>query len=305
MAQRPQHFNSRQRMSRNTFEIFHYKDSNMTEVALHHHDFYEIYFFLSGNVVYNIESRSYQLCPGDILLISPSELHQPVFSQDRKNYERIVLWLNASFLEQFDTPDQAVSRCFGQPGQQHNNLLHTDGATREILTYLFSQLIAESRSEEFGANLAAMGCLAQVLVMINRLALRADRDTPPREHADSVVYRVLEYINAHYQEDLSLDMLANQFFISKYHLSREFNRVVGTSVYRYIIQKRLIMARQLIASGAATSTVYQQCGFGDYSNFYRAFRGEYQMSPREYQENLKKEASARQDLAKLHSMTEQ
>lgn len=299
MAQRPQHFNTRQRMTRDTFEIFHYRDNNMTEVALHHHDFYEVYFFLSGSVSYNIESRSYRLSPGDLLLISPSELHQPVFSDDRKNYERIVLWINSAFLEQFDSPGREVSRCFGQPGQPHNNLVHTDGATREILTFLFSQMIAESRSEEFGAELYALGCMAQALVMINRLSLRAEQETEPRENTDSAVYRILGYINDHYREELSLDDLANRFFISKYHLSREFNRIVGTSVYRYIIQKRLIMARQLMAAGTPTSTVYQQCGFGDYSNFYRAFRAEYEMSPREYVESLKKESAARQTAGKI------
>lgn len=305
MAQRPQHFSTRQRMSRNTFEIFHYRDSNMTEVALHHHDFYEVYFFLSGSVSYNIESRSYRLSPGDLLLISPSELHQPVFTDDRKNYERIVLWINAAFLQQFDSPGRELSRCFGHPGQPHNNLIHTDGTTREILVYLFNQMIAESRSGEFGAELYALGCLTQALVMINRLALRAEQEAEPRENTDSAVFRILAYINEHYREDLSLDDLANRFFISKYHLSREFNRIVGTSVYRYIVQKRLIMARQLMASGVPTSTVYQQCGFGDYSNFYRAFKGEYQMSPREYLDSLKKESAARQDVAKIRRMTEQ
>ena len=304
MAQRPQHFNSRQRMSRNTFEIFHYRDNNMTEVALHHHDFYEIYFFLSGSVSYNIESRSYRLSPGDLLLISPSELHQPVFTEDRKNYERIVLWINSAFLEQLDSPGREVTRCFGQPGQPHNNLVHTDGTTREILTYLFNQMAAESRSEEFGAELYALGCMTQVLVMINRLALRTEQVAEPRENTDSAVFRILEYISEHYQEDLSLDDLANRFFISKYHLSREFNRIVGTSVYRYIIQKRLIMARQLMAAGVPISTVYQQCGFGDYSNFYRAFKSEYQMSPREYLDGLKKESAARQESGRLRSLTE-
>jgi len=305
MAQRPQHFNTRQRMHRNTFEIFHYKDNNMTEVALHHHDFYEVYFFLSGSVSYNIESHSYRLSPGDLLLISPSELHQPVFNDDRKNYERIVLWINASFLHQFDSPGREITRCFGQPGQPRSNLIHTDGVTRELLSYLFNQMIAESRSDEFGSEIYAMSCMTQALVMINRLAIRAQQEAEPRENADSAVFRILAYINEHYQEDLSLDDLANRFFISKYHLSREFNRLVGTSVYRYIIQKRLIMARQLMASGTPTSTVYQQCGFGDYSNFYRAFKAEYQMSPREYLDGLKKESAARQDVAKIRSMTEQ
>ena len=71
MASRVQRFDTRQHMRRNTYEIFRYKDAYLKEVALHHHDFYEVYFFLAGNVQYNIESRSYLLTPGDILLISP------------------------------------------------------------------------------------------------------------------------------------------------------------------------------------------------------------------------------------------
>ena len=97
------------------------------------------------------------------------------------------------------------------------------------------------------------------------------------------------YINENYNEDLNLDMLANKFFISKYHLSREFNRLVGTSVYRYIIQKRLVMAKQLMSTGISSTAVYQHCGFGDYSNFYRAFKSEYQISPKEYMATLREE----------------
>ena len=131
------------------------------------------------------------------------------------------------------------------------------------------------------------------------MALRAGRAPEPRENADSVVYRILTYINEHYSEDLTLDFLANEFFLSKYHLSREFSRVVGTSVHRYIVQKRLIMARQLMAAGTSTSEVSQLCGFGDYSNFYRAFTGEYQISPRKYQEELKRESSRQPDIPRF------
>ena len=92
MATRTHNFTSRQKMSRNTYEIFHYRDAAMQDVALHHHDFYEVYYFLSGSVGYNIESRSYRLSPGDILLIAPHELHQPVFPEEMQGYERIVLW---------------------------------------------------------------------------------------------------------------------------------------------------------------------------------------------------------------------
>ena len=305
MASRLHTFNTRQKMNRSTFEVFHYRDDYMKEVALHHHDFYEIYFFQSGNVSYNIESRNYLLTPGDVLIISPNELHQPIFGEDRQNYERTVLWINKSFLEQFNIPGQEISRCFDTTQQQHTNLLRPDGVSRELLNYLLIALEQEMDSREYASGLYAMGLLAQLLVIINRMAERSGRESEPRANSDSVVYRVLGYINEHYNEELSLDFLANKFFISKYHLSREFARLVGTSVYRYIIQKRLVMAKQMMSAGMSTSEVYQHCGFGDYSNFYRAFRNEYQVSPRQYLEELKGEKSAQPRITRLKERVEQ
>ena len=104
------------------------------------------------------------------------------------------------------------------------------------------------------------------------------------------MYNVLGYINDHYAEDLSLDHLANRFFISKYHLAREFQRLVGTSVHRYIVQKRLVIAKQMLSEGKPSSEVYQKCGFGDYSNFYRAFKAEYQISPKDFVLRLRESA---------------
>ena len=91
-------------------------------------------------------------------------------------------------------------------------------------------------------------------------------------------------------EPLSLEQLAEQVYVSKYHLSHEFNRLVGTSVYRYIQKKRLLIARQLLAQGKRPSEVYNACGFGDYAGFYRAFRNEYGVSPREYAYSVRSDA---------------
>jgi len=128
-----------------------------------------------------------------------------------------------------------------------------------------------------------------VLISLNRLAL-VTKQTQKLDSPGSAVYNVLGYINEHYHEDLSLDHLANKFFISKYHLSREFQRLVGTSVHRYIVQKRLVMAKQMLSTGKPSSEVYQTCGFGDYSNFYRAFKAEYQISPKDYALRIKESA---------------
>ena len=289
MATRHQRFDTRQTMHNATFEVFHYKDAYPKEVALHHHDFYEVYFFLSGNVQYNIESRSYLLTPGDVLLISPMELHQPMFESEHREYERIVLWIDKQFLEGISPSGESFTICFDTSSPHHSNLLRPEGVQRQFLMFLLEQLIAENNSQEPYQAITALSYLAQVLVLLNRLSLQQSNDMPAAA-PDSTVYNVLSYINEHYSENLSLDDLANRFFISKYHLAREFQKLVGTSVHRYIIQKRLVMAKQMLSSGAPSSEVYQSCGFGDYSNFYRAFRSEYQISPKEYVARLKENA---------------
>ena len=110
-------------MLTNNYEIYRYRDSYLNNVALHHHDFYEVYLFLNGNVNYTIESRNYHLLPGDILLISPLELHQPRITLEKHPYERIVLWVNKSFLEQFSTPHTTLTHCFDSTVPGHTNLL--------------------------------------------------------------------------------------------------------------------------------------------------------------------------------------
>ena len=297
MAVKHQRFDTRQTMHRTTFEVFRYKDAYLKEVALHHHDFYEVYFFLSGNVQYNIESRSYLLTPGDVLLISPMELHQPMFGPEQREYERIVLWIDKQFLEGLSMPGQHFTACFDSSSPNHSNLLRPEGVQRQFLMFLLEQLIQESGSQEPYQEICALSYLAQVLVLLNRLALQQRKEEPVATQ-DSTVYNVLGYINEHYNENLTLDELANRFFVSKYHLSREFQRLVGTSVHRYIVQKRLVMAKQMLSSGRPSSEVYQHCGFGDYSNFYRAFRAEYQISPKEYVLRLKSSAYREDPLPK-------
>ena len=94
-------------------------------------------------------------------------------------------------------------------------------------------------------------------------------------------------MNLHYSESLSLDGLADQFYISKYHLSHEFNKHMGIGLYQYLQRKRLVIARQLMSQGKKPVEVYAQCGFEDYAGFYRAFRRIYGKSPREYIQSLK------------------
>lgn len=279
-----QRFDSRQSMKDKRFEVFHYRDKKMDQVGIHHHDFFEVYFFLSGHVSFKVEGKSYHLEPGDLLLINPQELHQPDIGADAL-YERIVLWIDRGYLAELSRDaDMDLTACFDNEAPGHTNLLRPTKLRRAALSQLLDRLTREYYSDELGSFAYAQGLLLQFMVEINRLC-QSSGYVEKREEPD-LVAQVLTYIGNHYQENLTLEFLAAEFFVSKYHLSHEFSHRVGTSVYRYVIFRRLLQARELIAAGQAPGEVYQSCGFGDYANFYRAFKGEYGISPREFAARL-------------------
>lgn len=264
-------FDPRQSMHRPDFEIFHYHDPKMQEVPLHHHDFYEIYYFLGGRVEYLVEGRSYRLEPEDILLISPRELHRPNVAAD-EGYERIVLWVDAAYLSTIDE-DGALRRCF----ETGRNLYH--GAHTPVAA-LIRRLAAEAASQREGSALSSRGLFFQLMAEL--LRLEKEGATGNEEQSESpLIARIVDYLGAHFREELSLDALAERFYVSKYHLSHQFSRAVGTSVYRYILLKRLQHAKELLSEGVSPGEACRKSGFKDYANFYRSFREVYALSPQD------------------------
>jgi len=288
----PQKFDPRQVMIRPDFELQFKRDAYLQDVQLHHHDFYEVYFLLSGDVTYTIESRLYRVMPGEMLLISPRELHQVCIRPEMSAYERYTLWVDPQLLRQLSTEKTDLTRCFDPSRPNYGNLLKLKPDEQRLIQSLFEALWREYNSAEYGSDLLRKNVLSQLLVEVNRMAEQDSGQFEEFSRSSRMVATAVEYVNQHYGEPLSLDLLAEQCFVSKYHLSHEFNRQVGTSVHRYILKKRLLNARQLMAEGEVPSQVYSRCGFGDYAGFYRAFRSEYGVGPREYAQSIRPHGGA-------------
>lgn len=278
MAQDAQRFDPRQIMHRTDFEVFHYRDLHPEAVEMHHHDFYEVYCFLGGEVEYWVDGRIFRLAPGDLLLINPLELHRPMVDSESAIYERIVLWINKDFLR--ETSPELV-RCFDPAEPNHTNLIHLSSARRSAVMARLEDLVREHHSTEFGSELAARGLFLQFMVELNRMAQRA-KAPRSKQGVSPLVAQALAYITEHSAEELSLEQIAHELYVSKYHLSHTFRQEVGVSIYRYIMLRRLLTARQLLSGGMSAGDVCTACGFSDYSSFYRAFKAEYGTSPRAF-----------------------
>ena len=282
MRERSQLFDPRQIMQTDSFEVFHYRQSRPAGVEVHHHDFYEVYLLLAGHVEYWVDGRVLPMEPGDVLLINPMELHRPLIGPEGKNYERIVIWIRKDYLQKLDAEGAQLSRCFDSRLSTHSNLLRPTAGEKSVLVSRMGELVREFYSNEHGSRQAALGLFLQVMVQLNRMAQRENRQTASQSQMSRLVQQVLEYISENTHKTLSLETLAEQFYVSKYHLSHAFSREVGISVYRYILLRRLLMARQLLSAGESAAQVCQSCGFSDYTSFYRAFKSEYGISPRQY-----------------------
>lgn len=269
-------------MEASDFELFYYQDNKPPEVDFHNHDFYEIYLFLSGTVTFVIEGKSYRMKPRDILIINNKELHKALVEKGIP-YERIVIWLNPDYVKSLNTEKTNLLGVFDSSLLNRYNLLRLNSEAMEYIYTIIDKLGLAYKSSTFGSDILRDSYIKELLVYINWVyQISSGSNLELDITYNEKVTKIIHYINQNLSEDLSLETISAKFYLSKYHLLREFKKNTGYTIHRYITQKRLIMAKELLKDSRQVSEVCSKCGFGDYSNFIRAFRKEFGISPKKY-----------------------
>ena len=264
------------------FKIFHIRDKKDIKFEYHHHDFSKIVILIDGDLTYYIEGKAYILKPWDILFVNKNEIHKPVVNPN-KYYERIVIWLNPDFMAKYAQGNNNLLKCFEVAIKNNYNLLRLNMKSIDIIKNLIQDIQNCNNSNEFGSEILKESLFVQLMVLMNRLFLNSDKNRDIEDiQYDKTIEGVLNYINSNLENDLSIDTIASEFFISKYYLMRKFKHQIGSSIHNYVVQKRLILARSLISDGLSMSSVCSRCGFNDYSSFVRAFKKVYGVSPSNY-----------------------
>lgn len=276
-------FQTRQYMVSKDFEIYYYHDPHFVGVNSHTHDYYEFYFFLEGDVAMHIDGKVCPLKPGDLLLIPPHVPHRAIGCDQNQPYRRFVFWVTDEYFRRLVEESADYGYVMTQALKKKRFHYHYDILTFNTLQSCISRLLEEVHSDRFGKDTKISLCVNNLLFQINRSVYEMDHpDTPAEEQ--HLYERLIQYIEDHLDENLTLDHLANQFFVSKYHISHVFKENLGVSVHQYITKKRLAMCRDLILNNTDISKAYLMYGFKDYSSFFRAFKKEYGSSPKEYKE---------------------
>ena len=252
--------------------------SNAT-VSLHSHNYIEIlYCRTSADVEYLIGSERYKLQKGDIVFIPPGVSHRPIMPEKLTvPYERDVLWISQEFVkmitgifseDSIDPPEYSVP-------------IRTGGTRWEFLGELFRTGVIEEETKRPGWEVAVIGNTLTILAHMKRAYAERSTGTMRAERPE-LLDKVTSYIESHYAERITVSDLSRKFYVSDSSISHLFKEKMGISLYHYVTQRRLISAKNLIFKGLPLEQVATRVGFSDYSTFYRAFKQEYGISPRQY-----------------------
>ncbi len=269
------------------FRLFHLRTDSGTRPEFHYHEFCKVLLLVSGSGGYAVDGQRYALQPGDTVLIGSHSVHRPEFEPGIP-YERIILYISPEFLRRESTPECDLGACFSG---ERGHVLRLEEPERRRLFDLAAALERELGGEDYGRVILSRGVLLRLLVQIGRQLRRSDAPAPgPVTPTNERVLAIIRYLDLHLTEDLSIDSLAEQFYLSKYHMMRLFRRETGTTIHGYLTEHRLLLARELIASGLGATEACYRSGFRSYSSFTRSYGRRFGTTP-----TGRRDTSARQE----------
>lgn len=253
--------------------------------VLHAHRTYELFYFISGDCYYTVEGTDYPLIPGCFLLMRSGEAHT-LHVRSQKIYERITINFSPSVIPLLG---KELNELFCERPLGKSNLFVPSDSNNIFLHSCMEKICRETKAENCEQHI-----ISNLMPILSELYHIKSTDTDGNRPLSSAtqgssetVGKIIEYINTNLVTIQSLDELEKEFFFSKSYINRIFKESTGSSVWEYIVLKRLILSRSLLQNGKQANIVASECGFCDYSSFYRQFKQRFGISPLTVRKNKK------------------
>lgn len=239
---------------------------------MHAHDVFEILYVVSGKGYFRVEGVPYELQPGGLYITRPAETHH--ISIDRSiPYERMAIHFSPATVFSFDKSGELL-RPFNNRPLGRMNYFRSDLLDKDFCKRCFDRMDA-------GASFGHEKIFSYLLPVLNEILDSFDAAGNCTDSGQAASSELVDYINRHLFEELSLDKISERFFISKSQVNRAFRRATGSSVWDYVVIKRLLSARSAIREGTPISDAFRASGFKDYSTFWRAYKNRFGCSPKD------------------------
>ncbi len=268
------------------FEAYHFVDTDAQPVFYHNHPHYEFFFYLRGHSRIVVEGLDFKPVRGDVLIYPPGIMHRNIHLDTLVPYERFYFFARREFLQSISTEDYDICGTVEQMTRGDQYYFHVEEEDLKQLIALTDRVIEASEDRQPAGKLINRSRMS--ILLVRALSMMTSRGPQPQSEYSRGMGRLIRYINTHAMEPLSLDDLANAFYVSKYYILRQFKQYTGISIHQYLIIRRILIAQDLIRQGVKPKDACTRCGFSDYSSFYRMFKSRTGMSPEQYRQSFGK-----------------
>lgn len=242
------------------------------KLDMHSHKYYEILYFGGGDAAYVIGDRTYHAAPGDVFATAPGEMHCVVFNSDAV-YKRQFIQISDRMMEQIP---YEVRRGVTENICRGRNRIPAEAVKRQRIGAYFRLVHYNIGKNTNISDFMIRTYIMQLVAMLGEISVE-EIDSYAGEKM--VIADIKSYISRNVSAALTLDSLASEFFMSKYYLCHMFRSETGMTVKDYINAQKITRACELINEGVNAVDVQKQCGFNDYSTFYRTFKKYMGISP--------------------------
>ncbi|MBM7541226.1 AraC family transcriptional regulator [Amphibacillus cookii] len=261
------------------FSFRHMVTESPSDIATHIHDCYELFYFNSGDLTYYIEGQAYQLQKHDLIMTNPKELHRVVFNS-KATYERKYIHFKPDYVSPYQTEHYNLLSYIEKRKLGHLNLIPAEKVLKHGIKQLWGRIERASMDPTPEGQILMKTYFIQMLVTINKVLASYRNPLADHHKYDQKIVAILEFINQNLDEKITLNVLEQRFYVSKYYLCHIFKQTTGFTVIEYITYKRVMKASELLMSGMTALDVAHAVGFGDYSTFYKAFKKITGLSPK-------------------------
>ena len=246
----------------------------------HLHDGCEIYYKISGDVRYFVEKQIYSINTYDVFITNQNEIHKPNF-ESSKQYERITLCFDPGFFSQFSDEKYDLLSCFYNRKNGTDNKITLMPIEFERMMSCFETIEEALSQNALYCNIKITNAVIDLLILLNEAAKRKTSENQKNQLNEDLA-KIIDYIDTHLPEDLSLATLERVLYVSAAHMCRTFKSATNSTIHQYIIKKRIALAKHLLKLGYSVSDASNKSGFNDFSNFIKTFKKHTGMVPGKY-----------------------
>lgn len=234
-----------------------------------------MYMYSGGGSIVCSE-RSYPMQKGVLCFVGAGKYHYTM-PDVPEEYDRSKLFVS---VDEFDRILEMLSVNTNMFSSGSFAYALVNESERCKVEEIFSKINEYRDDETYGKWILISGVI-ELLVFLNRYSLK---NIPA---ISGVVSKAIEYINSNIERDIAIDEICAEIHISKYHFCRQFKKVTGTTVMKYILKTRLVMAKSMLSNkGLSITEISNRCGFSSAAYFSRIFKEEIGVSPLNYKKEM-------------------